>query len=64
MTRQGVYSSNTTNLFCRYFGPFGEITYTKIPAGKGCGFVQFTNRSSAENAIGQMNGYVIGTASS
>ena len=26
------------------FGSFGEIVYVKIPVGKGCGFVQFTNR--------------------
>eukprot|EP00252_Welwitschia_mirabilis_P008616 TRINITY_DN2059_c0_g1_i3.p1 TRINITY_DN2059_c0_g1~~TRINITY_DN2059_c0_g1_i3.p1 ORF type:complete len:315 (+),score=60.53 TRINITY_DN2059_c0_g1_i3:412-1356(+) len=26
------------------FGPFGDIVYVKIPVGKGCGFVQFTNR--------------------
>ncbi|TPX31813.1 hypothetical protein SmJEL517_g04940 [Synchytrium microbalum] len=45
-----------------YFGPFGEITYTKIPPGKGCGFVQFTHRTSAEAAIAQMNGYVIGSS--
>ena len=26
------------------FGQFGELVYVKIPAGKGCGFVQFTHR--------------------
>lgn len=26
------------------FAQFGEIVSVKIPAGKGCGFVQFANR--------------------
>lgn len=43
------------------FASFGEITYVKIPPGKGCGFVQFVHRQSAEMAINQMNGYQIGT---
>ncbi|KAG0789674.1 hypothetical protein G6F57_006591 [Rhizopus arrhizus] len=45
-----------------YFAPFGDIIYVKIPQGKGCGFVQYTTRSSAELAIQQMNGYQIGTS--
>lgn len=43
----------------RYFQPFGEITYVKIPQGKGCGFVQYIHRHSAEAAITQMQGYPI-----
>ncbi|KAI9096257.1 hypothetical protein DFS34DRAFT_581585 [Phlyctochytrium arcticum] len=43
-----------------YFAPFGEIIYTKIPAGKGCGFVQFVHRQSAEMALAQMDGFMIG----
>ncbi|RUO95820.1 hypothetical protein BC936DRAFT_143164 [Jimgerdemannia flammicorona] len=46
----------------QYFAPFGEITYVKIPPGKGCGFVQFVHRQSAEIAIAQMNGYQIGNS--
>ncbi|KAI7858146.1 hypothetical protein BDC45DRAFT_434175 [Circinella umbellata] len=46
----------------QYFSPFGEIVYTKIPPGKGCGFVQFISRLSAETAIQQMNGYQIGNS--
>lgn len=42
------------------FAMFGEITYVKIPPGKGCGFVQFVHRQSAEMAISQMNGFQIG----
>ena len=38
------------------FQPFGDIVYVKIPAGKGCGFVQFVQRNDAEMAMLQMNG--------
>lgn len=46
----------------QYFSIFGEIIYVKIPPGKGCGFVQFVSRQSAEMAIDQMNGYQIGSS--
>jgi RNA recognition motif-containing protein len=46
----------------QYFQHFGEIVYVKIPAGKGCGFVQYVSRISAELAIQQMNGYQIGNS--
>ncbi len=36
------------------FGRFGEIVYTKIPPGKGCGFVQFVQRGAAEAAMASM----------
>ncbi|KAF5095268.1 hypothetical protein D0Z03_001876 [Geotrichum reessii] len=45
-----------------YFTSFGTITYVKIPPGKGCGFVQFVTRQSAEAAITQMQGYTIGNS--
>ncbi|KAH3672134.1 hypothetical protein WICPIJ_010128 [Wickerhamomyces pijperi] len=45
-----------------YFQAFGDITYVKIPLGKGCGFVQFTTRNSAEVAIAKMQGYPIGNS--
>ncbi|KAF9577086.1 hypothetical protein BGW38_007932 [Lunasporangiospora selenospora] len=44
------------------FAMFGEITYVKIPPGKGCGFVQFVHRHSAEMAIQQLNGYQFGNS--
>ncbi|KAF9995873.1 hypothetical protein BGZ80_000367 [Entomortierella chlamydospora] len=44
------------------FAAYGEITYVKIPPGKGCGFVQFVHRHSAEMAINQLNGYQIGNS--
>ncbi|KAG0592365.1 hypothetical protein M758_1G240700 [Ceratodon purpureus] len=43
------------------FGQFGELVYVKIPAGKGCGFVQFTHRASAEEALQRLHQTVIGT---
>ncbi|ODV91244.1 hypothetical protein CANCADRAFT_25868 [Tortispora caseinolytica NRRL Y-17796] len=43
-----------------FFTGFGEIIYVKIPPGKGCGFVQFAQHESAENAIAQMQGFPIG----
>ncbi|KAJ4896585.1 Polyadenylate-binding protein RBP47A [Raphanus sativus] len=42
------------------FSQFGEVVSVKIPVGKGCGFVQFGSRQSAEEAIGNLNGTVIG----
>ncbi|XP_021278430.1 polyadenylate-binding protein RBP47B' [Herrania umbratica] len=42
------------------FSPLGEIAYVKIPAAKGCGFVQFATRTSAEEAIQRMQGQMIG----
>ncbi|KAK9692363.1 hypothetical protein RND81_09G259200 [Saponaria officinalis] len=39
---------------------FGEIGYVKIPASKGCGFVQFAVRASAEEAIQKLQGTIIG----
>ncbi|PWN43020.1 hypothetical protein IE81DRAFT_108870 [Ceraceosorus guamensis] len=43
-----------------FFVPFGEITYVKIPPGKGCGFVQFVNKGDAQRAIERMQGFPIG----
>ncbi|KAJ7570721.1 hypothetical protein O6H91_01G132900 [Diphasiastrum complanatum] len=42
------------------FSQFGEIVYVKIPVGKGCGFVQYTSRASAEEALQKLHGTVIG----
>lgn len=45
-----------------YFSSFGDIVYVKIPPNKGCGFVQYVSRQSAELAIEQMNGFQIGSS--
>ncbi|KAK2992304.1 hypothetical protein RJ640_020297, partial [Escallonia rubra] len=42
------------------FSQYGEIVSVKIPVGKGCGFVQFANRSNAEEALQKLNGTTIG----
>jgi len=44
------------------FGQFGDIIYVKIPQGKGCGFVQFVLRASAEQAMAAMNGRILGNS--
>jgi len=44
------------------FGQFGDIIYVKIPQGKGCGFVQYVLRVSAERAMAAMNGKVLGNS--
>ncbi|XWS16709.1 hypothetical protein CRYUN_Cryun33cG0000500 [Craigia yunnanensis] len=44
----------------QFFLPLGEIVYVKIPAAKGCGFVQFATRISAEEAIQRMQEEIFG----
>ncbi|KAF6165606.1 hypothetical protein GIB67_021876, partial [Kingdonia uniflora] len=41
------------------FAQFGELVYVKIPSGKGCGFVQFGTRASAEEAIQRVHGTMV-----
>ena len=50
----GLSSSVTEEDLRVLFGRYGDIVYTKIPPGKGCGFVQFVQRPAAEAAMGQM----------
>jgi hypothetical protein len=54
----GVTEEQLRAIFVRY----GDVVYTKIPQGKGCGFVQFVNRADAEAAMAEMNGQVIGNS--
>jgi RNA recognition motif-containing protein len=58
----GLSSQVNEDELRRYFAPFGDITYVKIPPGKGCGFVQYVQRHSAETAITQMQGYPLGNS--
>ncbi|CAG8439875.1 7379_t:CDS:2 [Ambispora gerdemannii] len=58
----GLSGVNSEDELRSYFAGFGEITYVKIPPGKGCGFVQFVHRQSAEMAINQMQHYPIGNS--
>ncbi|KAI3815190.1 hypothetical protein L1987_14850 [Smallanthus sonchifolius] len=56
----GLDSEVTDEDLRQTFSLCGDILSVKIPVGKGCGFVQFSNRSSAEDAIQNMHGTVIG----
>ncbi|KAH9548561.1 hypothetical protein CY35_11G093700 [Sphagnum magellanicum] len=59
----GLDPSVTDEELKSVFGQFGELVYVKIPVGKGCGFVQFTHRANAEDALQRLQGTVIGAQS-
>ncbi|XP_075523119.1 polyadenylate-binding protein RBP45-like isoform X1 [Primulina tabacum] len=42
------------------FGQYGQLIHVKIPVGKRCGFVQFADRSCAEEAIRILSGTQLG----
>ncbi|XP_024538668.1 polyadenylate-binding protein RBP47B' isoform X6 [Selaginella moellendorffii] len=42
------------------FSQIGELVSVKIPPGKGCAFVQYAQRNSAEDALQRLHGTVIG----
>ncbi|XP_052202031.1 polyadenylate-binding protein RBP45-like [Diospyros lotus] len=42
------------------FSPYGQLVHVKIPPGKRCGFVQFADRHSAEEALRMLNGTQLG----
>ncbi|KAL7206559.1 hypothetical protein ACSBR2_019302 [Camellia fascicularis] len=56
----GLDSDVTDEDLRQSFSHYGEVVSVKIPAGKGCGFVQFANRNNAEDALERLNGTVIG----
>ncbi|KAK1277222.1 Polyadenylate-binding protein RBP47 [Acorus gramineus] len=57
----GLIDPNTTEDDLRKaFSQYGDIVSVKIPVGKQCGFVQFANRNSAEEALQNLNGKAIG----
>uniref|UniRef100_A0A7N0TPU7 RRM domain-containing protein n=1 Tax=Kalanchoe fedtschenkoi TaxID=63787 RepID=A0A7N0TPU7_KALFE len=56
----GLDPSVTDDDLKQPFSQFGEILSVKIPLGKGCGFVQFSERKNAEEALEKLNGSVIG----
>ncbi|NP_001275480.1 DNA binding protein ACBF-like [Solanum tuberosum] len=56
----GLDSDVTDEELRQSFTQFGEVVSVKIPAGKGCGFVQFSDRSSAQEAIQKLSGAIIG----
>ncbi|KAJ7980775.1 Polyadenylate-binding protein [Quillaja saponaria] len=72
-TVSGDYDMNNTTIYVGNLDPnvteeelkqtflqFGEIVSVKVHVGKGCGFIQFGARASAEEAIQRMQGKVIG----
>ncbi|XP_074581558.1 polyadenylate-binding protein RBP45 isoform X2 [Curcuma longa] len=56
----GLDPNVTDDILRQVFGQYGEIVYVKIPVGKRCGFVQFSNRTSAESALNSLNGTQLG----
>ncbi|KAJ8545659.1 hypothetical protein K7X08_018242 [Anisodus acutangulus] len=42
------------------FGHYGQLLHVKIPLGKRCGFVQFADRSCAEESLRVLNGTQLG----
>ncbi|KAG6487789.1 hypothetical protein ZIOFF_056396 [Zingiber officinale] len=56
----GLDPNITDDLLRQAFSVYGELLYVKIPVGKRCGFVQFANRASAEEALRQLNGTLLG----
>ncbi|KAJ8549730.1 hypothetical protein K7X08_033437 [Anisodus acutangulus] len=57
----GNLDTNITDEHLRQiFGHYGQLLHVKIPAGKRCGFVQFADRSCAEEALRVLNGTQLG----
>jgi len=52
----GIDAGVTEEVLREFFSGYGEIVYVKIPPGRGCGFVQYVLRASAELAIAKMQG--------
>ncbi|KAM6585749.1 hypothetical protein CsatB_012751 [Cannabis sativa] len=53
-------STVTDDHLRQVFSQYGELVHVKIPTGKRCGFVQFAERSSAEEALRLLNGTQLG----
>jgi len=56
----GLSSEITESTLFTLFKPFGVIQQVKIPPGKNCGFIKYSTREEAEEAIGSMQGFIIG----
>ncbi|GLT62106.1 hypothetical protein SLA2020_347690 [Shorea laevis] len=56
----GLDPSVTEDQLKQFFSQVGELVHVKIPVGKHCGFVQFANRTTAEQALSMLNGSVLG----
>lgn len=56
----GLSSEVTEQTLFTLFKPFGIIQQVKIPPGKNCGFIKYSSREEAEEAIAAMQGFIIG----
>ncbi|XP_052165228.1 RNA-binding protein L-like isoform X2 [Oryza glaberrima] len=56
----GLDPSVTDDMLKQVFTPYGDVVHVKIPVGKRCGFVQFANRASADEALVLLQGTLIG----
>ncbi|XVF27854.1 hypothetical protein REPUB_Repub14bG0145100 [Reevesia pubescens] len=57
----GNLDTNVTDEHLReIFSPYGQLVHVKIPQNKRCGFVQFADRSCAEEALRMLNGTQLG----
>lgn len=57
----GNLDANVTDDHLReVFSQYGQLVHVKIPAGKRCGFVQYADRSCAEEALRVLNGSQLG----
>ncbi|XVF34017.1 hypothetical protein REPUB_Repub18cG0020900 [Reevesia pubescens] len=56
----GLDPSVSEDQLKQIFSQLGEVVHVKIPANKHCGFVQYANRTSAEQALSVLNGTILG----
>lgn len=56
----GLLSEVSEQTLFTLFKPFGTIQQIKIPPGKNCGFLKYSSREEAEEAILAMEGFIIG----
>lgn len=56
----GLLSEVSEQTLFTLFKPFGLIQQIKIPPGKNCGFLKYSTREEAEEAILAMEGFIIG----
>ncbi|OMO80627.1 hypothetical protein CCACVL1_12842 [Corchorus capsularis] len=56
----GLDPSVSEDQLKQIFSQLGEVVHVKIPNNKNCGFVQYANRTSAEQALSVLNGTILG----
>ncbi|KAJ6825374.1 uncharacterized protein M6B38_375825 [Iris pallida] len=59
----GLDSNVSEDELRNVFSAHGQLVHVKIPMGKRCGFVQFANRASAEEALLTLQGTQLGSQS-